>query len=84
MPASAPFDEVALDREVEIIDRDLQDHGSATRRELWRRVGGRYWGPGRFRAALREAVAEGRVKRLPRGEYAPIGEPTKTSGTEST
>jgi MFS family permease len=84
MPVSAPFDEVALDREVEIIDRALRDHGSANRRELWRRVGGRYWGPGRFRAALRQAIAEGRVKRLPRGEYAPVTEPVGAATTDST
>jgi MFS family permease len=71
IPLSAPYPQPGLDREVEIIDRALRDRGSANRRELGRRVGARYWGPGRFRAALREAVAEGRAKRLPRGEYAP-------------
>jgi MFS family permease len=64
-------DDAELDREIEIIGRALQDHGSANRRELARRVGARYWGPGRFRAALREAVDEGEVRRLPGGEYAP-------------
>ncbi|MGH2945276.1 MAG: hypothetical protein ACRDPC_03250 [Solirubrobacteraceae bacterium] len=34
-----------------------------------------YWGPGRFRAALREAVDEGRAQRLSRSTYAP-GEPS--------
>jgi len=71
IPLSAPYPQPGLDREVEIIDRALRDRGSANRRELGRRVGARYWGPGRFRAALREAVTEGRAKRLPRGEYAP-------------
>jgi MFS family permease len=61
-----------LDREIAIIGRALEDHGSANRRELARRVGARYWGPGRFRSALREAVAEGAVKRLRAGEYAPV------------
>ncbi len=75
MPASAPFEEVGLDREVEIIERALQDRGTASRRELARRVGARYWGPGRFRAALREAVAEGRTKPLARDQYAPVSDP---------
>jgi MFS family permease len=75
MSVSGPHPDVPLDREVEIIDRALQEHGSADRRELRRRVGGRYWGPGRFQAALREAVAEGRAKRLPRGQFAPVAEP---------
>jgi len=63
--------ELDLDREIEIIGRALDDHGAANRRELARRVGARYWGPGRFRVALREAVADGSVKRLRGGEYAP-------------
>jgi hypothetical protein len=46
---------------------------AANRRELVRRVGGRYWGPGRFRSALRAAVYEGRVQRVNRDQYAPKG-----------
>ncbi len=77
MPVSAPFTDAGLDREVEIelIGRALQDRGSANRRELAQRVGARYWGPGRFRAALREAVVAGQVIRLRRGEYAPVTQP---------
>ncbi len=71
MSVTGPHPDVPLDREMAIIRRALDDHGSANRRELARRVGARYWGPGRFRAALREAVAEGAVRRLPGGEYAP-------------
>ena len=74
MPVSAPLPGVAMEHEVDVIDRALQEHGSANRRELGRRVGARYWGPGRFHAALREAVANGRVKRLRGGEYAPVTE----------
>jgi hypothetical protein len=33
--------------------------------------GARHWGPGRFRAAPRDAVDKGSVKRLRGGEYAP-------------
>jgi MFS family permease len=75
MSVSGPHPDVPLDREVEIIDRALNDHGSANRRELRQRVGARYWGPGRFQAALREAVDEGRAKRLPRGQFAPVSKP---------
>lgn len=71
MSVSGPHPGVPLDREVEVIDRALHEHGSANRRELGRRVGARCWGPGRFQAALRQAVAEGRAKRLPRGQFAP-------------
>jgi MFS family permease len=66
-----PYSPIPLDSEVAIIDQALHEHGSANRRELARRVGARYWGPGRFGAALRQAVVEGRATRLPRGQYAP-------------
>jgi MFS family permease len=71
MSVAGPSPQVPLDNEVEVIARALDEHGSADRRELRRRVGARYWGPGRFQAALREAVATGRAKRLPRGQFAP-------------
>jgi hypothetical protein len=60
-----------LDREIEIIGRALDEHGPTERRALSRLVGARYWGPGRFRAALREAVADGRARRLSRSAYGP-------------
>ena len=75
MPVSSPYAPVELRREVEMVDRALREGGNLERRELRRRVGARYWGPGRFTAALREAVAEGRVRRLRGGRYAPAGEP---------
>jgi len=60
-----------LDQEVGMIERALEEHGELDRRELAERIGARYWGPGRFRNALREAVAEGTVARLGRDRYAP-------------
>jgi len=72
MGVSGPHPPVPLDTEVAIIETALREHGSANRQELGRRVGGRYWGPGRFREALREAVSQGRAKRLPGGEFAPV------------
>jgi hypothetical protein len=39
--------------------------------ELAARVGARRWGPGRFREALREATAEGRVRRTSRTTVGP-------------
>jgi MFS family permease len=71
MPLFGPYIEPGLEHEVETIERALREHGEATRRELARRVGARYWGPGRFSAALRAARAEKRVKRLSRDRYAP-------------
>jgi MFS family permease len=72
MPLWSPAaNQADRDREIEIIERALNEHGNAYRKELARRVGGRYWGPGRFRGALQEAIAEGRVKRLRHDQYAP-------------
>jgi MFS family permease len=73
MPVSHPYPAADLRREVEIIDRALHEGGTANRRELRRRVGARYWGPGHFNAALREAVGKGRAKHLRGGQYAPVG-----------
>jgi MFS family permease len=71
MPLWSPAaNQADRDHEIEIIERALNEKGSANRKELMRRVGGRYWGPGRFRGALREAVLEGRVKRLRHDQYA--------------
>ena len=71
MGVSGPHPPVPLESEVSIIANALREKGSANRRELSRRVGGRYWGPGRFNEALREAVNRGQAKRLPGGEFAP-------------
>ncbi len=60
-----------LEREVDAIARALDEHGATGRRDLARLVGARYWGPGRFGAALRDAVEEGRARRLSRTTYAP-------------
>ena len=83
MGVSGPHPPVPIDSEVSIIETALREKGSANRRELSRRVGGRYWGPGRFNEALREAVAQGRAKRLPGGEVAPADAPRAEAGAAS-
>jgi hypothetical protein len=67
--APAPDAERRLDQEIERIGRTVDEHGVTDRDELARLVGARYWGPGRFSEALREAAAEGRVRRLSRTAY---------------
>jgi MFS family permease len=59
-----------VDEEIEIITRALAEHGQLSREELGQRIGARYWGPGRYRGALREAVAEGAARRVGRNLYA--------------
>jgi hypothetical protein len=56
--------------DVETIERTLAEHGPTGREELALLVGARFWGPGRFRAALREAVEDGRAQRVGRSVYA--------------
>ena len=70
LTSSAPVDDRLLDREVETIVREVEQQGEVRVETLARAVGARGWGPGRFRTALREAVAEGRVVRLHGGTVA--------------
>ncbi len=72
MFVSAPT-RVEFAREVSAIERALQDREAADRRELAQLVGARFWGPGRFPAALREAVESGRVRRVSRNRFAATG-----------
>ncbi|HTX32396.1 MAG TPA: MFS transporter [Solirubrobacteraceae bacterium] len=65
-----------LDREIGIITEALKQHGPLEREELKRLVGARYWGPGRFRAALRAALEDGLIKRRSRTIFA-AGEPAE-------
>ncbi len=64
------FDERVLQREVDAIARLLQDDGPLDRRSIAEAVRARYWGPGRFRLALREAMAQGKVRLAGRGRFA--------------
>jgi hypothetical protein len=60
-----------LQREIEMLERAVADHGEMPRRELGRAVGCKYWGPGRFGRALKAAVRDGRISRPRRGYYGP-------------
>jgi MFS family permease len=62
--------EEALDQEINRIGRAADRHGPMRRGVLAGHVGGRLWGPGRFSSALRQALDEGRVRRLNRLSYA--------------
>jgi MFS family permease len=73
MPVSAPIEPVELSREVGRIESALGEHGPMERAELARAVGARFWGPGRFPAALREAVRTGHAQRLGRTRFGPAG-----------
>ena len=66
-------------------DRDhrpqpCRSSGELDRRQLAERVGARYWGPGRFRAALRGAISDGVVRRTGRERYASTRATASTPG----
>jgi hypothetical protein len=67
----AAMAEEDLDGEIESLERALGERGSIEQAELERAVQGERWGPGRFDGALREAVEEGRARRVSRRRYAP-------------
>jgi MFS family permease len=58
-----------LDRELDVLERVLAEHGELGRDELARRLDARRWGPGRYRSALRCAMREGRVESGPGRTY---------------
>ncbi|MGV0717594.1 MFS transporter [Mycolicibacterium sp. XJ662] len=66
-PPTPGVPETALDHEIETMARAVRERGPMTLRELHRAVGARYWGPGEFRKAMREALAENRIARQRRG-----------------
>ena len=59
--------ETVLDHEVETIVRAVAEHEPMTAHQLHRAIGARYWGPGEFRKAVREALADRRIVRMRRG-----------------
>jgi len=59
-----------LDREVDSIVGAVERDGPLRRDQIARRVHAGRWGPGRFAAALEEAVAEDRIRRVSRSMYA--------------
>ena len=71
MAVSAPVAAGSFDREIAALERAIAEHGPTERRELARLVGARFWGPGRFGAALHAAVRAGKVQRVSRTRYGP-------------
>ncbi|MEA2341245.1 MAG: hypothetical protein QOG11_1322 [Solirubrobacteraceae bacterium] len=68
---NAAIAEVDLDHEVDLLAVALEERGPIDRHELEVLVGAGTWGPGRYRAALREAVAEGAASHPSRRMYGP-------------
>jgi MFS family permease len=62
-----------VDVEVDRIAREVGKEGELDTRTLAAKLGASRWGPGRFRAALREAIDEGTIVRIGRNRVAPAG-----------
>jgi len=60
-----------LDRELSLIQNLLEDKGELARGEIGDALGCKYWGPMRFRNALKEGVKRGAFRRVGRSRYAP-------------
>jgi hypothetical protein len=58
-------------REISLIENLLRERGEMDRDAIGETLGCKYWGPLRFRAALKEGVARGAFRRTRRGRYAP-------------
>jgi MFS family permease len=71
MPGPRPqFADADRGRELDQIVAAVRDAGGRVRRdEITKAVNATQWGPGRFAAALREAVAEGRLRQVGGGMY---------------
>lgn len=70
MPAgSADRQDTLVDAEVDTIVRTVAEAGVISRQRLYDKIDARFWGPGRFRRAMHEAILRGRVERLRRGMY---------------
>jgi hypothetical protein len=60
-----------LERELTLISNLLQDKGELSRSEIGNTLGCKYWGPMRFRNALKEGVNRGAFRKTGHNRYAP-------------
>ena len=62
-----------LRRAVSLIQNLLQEEGELDKSTIGDRLGCKYWGPLRFRGALKEGVERGAFRKTGRNRYAPTG-----------
>jgi hypothetical protein len=60
-----------LNREISLIQNLLGERGELSRAEIGDTLGCKYWGPLRFRNALKAGVERGAFRKLGRGRYGP-------------
>jgi hypothetical protein len=61
--ADADENEWWLRREISLIQNLLKEEGELPRGEIGDRLGCKYWGPMRFRSALREGIKRGALRK---------------------
>ena len=59
-----------LDRELSLIKNLLEDKGELEKNTIGDTLGCKYWGPLRFRNALKEGINRGAFRETSRGRYA--------------
>jgi hypothetical protein len=62
-----------LRREISLIQNLLREEGELEKSEIGNRLGCKYWGPMRFRGALKEGVEREAFRKVGRNRYAPAG-----------
>jgi len=60
-----------LRREISLIESLLNDRGEMAKGDIGEALGCKYWGPLRFRSALKEGVARGAFRKAGGNRYAP-------------
>jgi hypothetical protein len=60
-----------LDRELSLIKNLLEDKGELDRNTIGETLGCKYWGPMRFRNALKEGVKRGAFQKTGRNRFGP-------------
>jgi hypothetical protein len=68
----ADENEFWLQRELSLIHNLLDEEGEMGRKEIGERLGCKYWGPMRFRAALKQGVERGAFRKSGHNRYAPV------------
>jgi hypothetical protein len=59
-----------LARELSLIENLLRDKGEMNRKDIGEALGCKYWGPMRFRNALKEGVKRGVLRKTGHNRYA--------------
>ena len=60
-----------LRREISLIENLLHSKGEITADEIGAELGCKYWGPMRFRRALKEGARRGAFRKVGRNRYSP-------------